>query len=130
MDVLFDSNVATGRGGGLFLYNVGLGEVRKLKLENNSAEYGGGMYADLVGEFIHENGAWSGNSAVMGGGGYFTQSGTVEFKHGSIEANSATTSAGGIYCEDTDWDQGDANIVKNSPDNLTCDGCGVGGVDQ
>ena len=79
LDVLFEGNVASGRGGGLFLYNVGLVEVRQLKLENNTAEHGGGMYADLVGEFIHENGAWSGNSAVIGGGGYFTLSGAGEF---------------------------------------------------
>jgi hypothetical protein len=129
-DVLFDSNVASGRGGGLFLSNVGLVEVRKLKLENNSAEYGGGLYAELVGAFTHDNGAWTGNSAVVGGGGYFTQNGTVDFNHGTIEANTASSSAGGVYCQDTDWDQGDAELVKNSPDNLTCDACGVNCVDQ
>jgi parallel beta-helix repeat protein len=85
-------------GGKLILGN---GAVIRDNYNNDSSNYGGGVYVDGSGTFTMEGGEISGNTVTQRGGGvYVLDSGAFTMKNGEISGNNALR-GGGVCVTDT-----------------------------
>lgn len=95
--VTFDSNISTGKGGGLWWANgfitPGTFSVDRIAFLDNSAQDGGGLYLDH-GSAWFRNIVFSHNAASRYGGGMLTTHGTPILQNCSFSHNSSLDSSG------------------------------------
>ena len=91
-------NVASAVGGGIYANDL---SVSRSTVDNNSANFGGGIYAYGDNTTI-SNSTISGNSATSGGGGGIVLAGFMSVANigsSTVSGNSATVVGGGIYAD-------------------------------
>ena len=93
------TDISYGRGGGVFISNIGTFLMVDGKISGNiSSDNGGGVYFHATCTFTMENGKISGNTANNGGGVHFYGTGAqFTIKDGDISDNKADNEGGGIY---------------------------------
>ncbi len=115
-------NVAATTGGGLFMEGTDTDIAASYcRIEDNTAEFGGGIYADY-GDGQFSNLHIVGNTADRGGG-VFVHSGYIQFANLTLHDNQATVSnGGGVFADGGITTFGYSTITNNSA------AAGAGGI--
>lgn len=95
----FEGNTATGSGGGLYIERGDL-SLTESSFENNTADWGGGLYAAANYSFYTwevQSLSFIGNTATGSGGGAFLDNYQATPSELSFEGNTATDDGGGLY---------------------------------
>jgi len=118
-NLTIQNGVSTGKGGGISLQMVGELSLKNMRVDNNHAEKGGGVYiegegsASFIPTVVHiENSVISNNSADTYGGGIALSGAIISsiIKNVTIVNNSAVDGGGGINAGSL----GDYAIIANS----------------
>ena len=118
-NLTIQNGVSTGKGGGISLKMVGELSLKNMRVDNNHAEKGGGVYiegegsASFIPTVVHiENSVISNNSADTYGGGIALSGAIISsiIKNVTIVNNSAVDGGGGINAGSL----GDYAIIANS----------------
>lgn len=126
---IITGNTATGKGGGVYVWNSS-GVLDENQIQKNSAQMGGGVFCETGSSVSISYDTISANQATDGGGVYCNSS-SPSITNGSISGNSATNGAG-VYCNSaspiiasTDLSQNTASssggglFLQSSPVNMT-----------
>ncbi|MCM2374920.1 FG-GAP-like repeat-containing protein [Aporhodopirellula aestuarii] len=98
------ANLSNGRGGGILIENSTSGTntiamIDTVTITNNTADFGGGVYASGVDLTIEDATTISGNSVSVDGGGVYIDGGSVSILSTTISGNTAGDSGGGVYVD-------------------------------
>jgi CSLREA domain-containing protein len=116
----FESNVASGRGGGLRVSQASV-TLSGARFAENEASMGGGIYVNN-GSLRLDGGSVTSNSAGEGGGVYNTGSaGGIALVNSTVSGNSATTGGGGGI-----WIQGHSVLTYTTIASNTASAVGGG----
>ena len=121
-DCEISGNTNTSSGGGIELYDGGLGcslIMEDCEISGNKATmYGGGVYVG-GGEFIMNGGKIIDNTATTSGGGVYVRGGEFIMNGGKIIDNTADESGGGVYKESSGtFTKNGGEISGNTPDDV------------
>ena len=118
-NLTIQNGYSTGKGGGISLKMVGDILLKNIKVDNNQANYGGGIHIEgqgsvsFVQTVVHiENSVISNNSATSKGGGIDLSGDLISsiIKNSTIVNNSSGNGGGGIDA----WSAGEYAVIVNS----------------
>lgn len=114
-NTLISGNYAEVEGGGVYgIGDLGVITLTMSTLSNNSAdEYGGGVY-DYDSRFFLKDVTISNNHAIYGGGGFATSLGNSHIVQSVIYDNSSNGTGGGIYANNSTLAISNSTITSNT----------------
>ena len=114
--MIINGGVITGNGNphaiGGAIYNCGDLEMIDGEISNNTAESGGGINNNSVGEVLLTGGEIKNNTATDNGGGIMTVDGTVTLDGASITGNTSQAGYGGGISVENSGDNGSQVVFE------------------